>query len=255
MKLDNQVIVLLGAGLIGRTIINALHKKNSTIIVGDINVTPVKEWINNYCNNSNKNIQILEVDINSKKSIKNLIKIVSEEFGKIDAIVNSTYPRNKAYGKDFMKVKYEDFNENINLNLGSIFLVAKYFGKYFSKQGHGNIINFSSIYGVTAPKFDIYNGTKMTMPIEYAAIKSAIIHLTKYLATYFKNKNIKVNCISPGGILDNQPESFLKKYNQYCLNKGMLDKENLEGVVLFLLSEHSQYINGQNIIVDDGFTL
>ena len=93
------------------------------------------------------------------------------------------------------------------------------------------------------------------MPVEYAAIKSAIIHLTRYFAAYYKGKNIRFNCISPGGVYDNHEEGFRNKYGQHTLNKGMLDPSDLTGTLVFLLSEQSTYVNGQNIIVDDGFTL
>jgi len=95
----------------------------------------------------------------------------------------------------------------------------------------------------------------MTMPVEYACIKSAIIHLTKYMAKYFKGWNVRVNCISPGGILSGHPEQFLRNYNKHCLTKGMLDTEDVVGTLIFLLSDMSKYINGQNIVVDDGFCL
>jgi NAD(P)-dependent dehydrogenase (short-subunit alcohol dehydrogenase family) len=95
----------------------------------------------------------------------------------------------------------------------------------------------------------------MTMPVEYAAIKSAIIHLTKYLVKFLKNKNIRVNALSPGGIIDNQNTQFLQQYKKNCSNKGMLEKEDLSGSLLFLLSDMSKQINGQNLIVDDGFVL
>jgi NAD(P)-dependent dehydrogenase (short-subunit alcohol dehydrogenase family) len=95
----------------------------------------------------------------------------------------------------------------------------------------------------------------MTMPVEYACIKSGIISLTKYIAKYYKGYNIRANCISPGGIYNNQPEEFVRKYNSYCLNKGMLNKEDINGTLIFLLSDMSKYINGQNIVIDDGFSL
>jgi len=139
--------------------------------------------------------------------------------------------------------------------LGGYFLTTQQFAKYFYKQGYGNIINMSSIYGVVPPRFEIYKDTNMTNPIEYAAIKSALLHLTKYFAVYFKGKNIRINAISPGGILDRQPKEFLKAYSDLCLNKGMLDKDDLKGTLIYLLSDMSKYLNGQNIIVDDGFTL
>ena len=93
------------------------------------------------------------------------------------------------------------------------------------------------------------------MPVEYAAIKSGLIHLTKYMAKYFKGMNIRVNALSPGGIEDAQDKHFLQNYKQECLNKGMLDTADLEGTLVYLISDMSTYVNGQNIIVDDGFTL
>ena len=126
---------------------------------------------------------------------------------------------------------------------------------FFMKQGYGNIINIASIYGVIPPRFEIYEDTSMINPISYAAIKSAIIHITKYVAKYYKGKNIRVNCISPGGIIDNQPIDFVKKYKCFSLNKGMLESKDISGAVVFLISDLSKYINGQNIIVDDGWNL
>ena len=87
------------------------------------------------------------------------------------------------------------------------------------------------------------------------AIKSALINLTKYMAKYFKGSNIRFNSVSPGGIFNNQPDSFIKNYKSYCHDKGMLDPQDIDGAIIFLLSDSSKYINGQNIIIDDGFTL
>ena len=141
------------------------------------------------------------------------------------------------------------------MNLGGYFLTSQQFAKYFYEQGYGNIINLASIYGVVAPRFEIYNNTQMTNPVEYAAIKSGLIHITKYMAKYFKGKNIRVNTITLGGIEDKQPETFLKAYKKFCLNKGILDAKDISGTVLYLLSDLSEFVNGQNIVVDDGFTL
>ena len=95
----------------------------------------------------------------------------------------------------------------------------------------------------------------MISPIEYSAIKTGIIGVTKYLAKYCKGENIRVNCISPGGILDNQPEQFLNKYRESCNSKGILDARDILGALIFLLSDNSEYINGQNIVIDDGWSL
>jgi NAD(P)-dependent dehydrogenase (short-subunit alcohol dehydrogenase family) len=95
----------------------------------------------------------------------------------------------------------------------------------------------------------------MVSPIEYSAIKSGLISVTRYLAKYYQGMNIRVNCISPGGILDNQPDKFLHKYRASCNDKGMLDAEDLNGSIVYLLSDYSRYVTGQNIVVDDGWSL
>ena len=95
----------------------------------------------------------------------------------------------------------------------------------------------------------------MNSPIEYSAIKSGIISISKYLAKYYKNKNIRINCISPGGIRNNQSNLFIKKYRKSCNSKGLLDGTDISNLILFLLSEKSKYIYGQNLVIDDGWTL
>ena len=118
-----------------------------------------------------------------------------------------------------------------------------------------SLVNISSVYGVIAPKFDIYENTPMTMPVEYAAIKSGLIHLSKYVTKYVANSNFRVNVVSPGGIFDNQPSDFLKAYKDETFGKGMLDVKDVLGTIVFLLSSMSDLVNGQNIVVDDGFSV
>jgi NAD(P)-dependent dehydrogenase (short-subunit alcohol dehydrogenase family) len=255
--LSNKVVIITGgAGLLGQEFTKTVLQNNGIAIIGDYNKEKgleIKESLQKLYPKSIIEFHIL--DINNKNSIIDLINNLQKKFGKIDALVNNAYPRNKNYGQKFEDVTYNDFCENINLNLGGTFLISQQFLHYFSKQGYGNIINISSIYGITTPRFEIYNDTKMTMPVEYAAIKSSLIHLTKYMAKYYKGKNIRINAISLGGILDNQPSSFLKAYKSFCLNKGMLDKSDVNGTLLYLLSDNSTFMNGQNIIIDDGFSL
>ncbi len=255
--LENKVVVVTGgAGLIGQEHIKAIIENNGIAIIADINEelgNQVKDKLSQEL--GTKNIDFVKLDITSVDSLKDCIKYLDEKYQKIDALVNNAYPRNKNYGRHFFDVEYEDFIQNLGLNLGGYFTASQQFAKYFQTQDYGNIINISSIYGVIAPRFEVYDDTSMTMPVEYAAIKSGLIHLTKYMAKYFKGMNIKVNALSPGGIFDNQPKEFLERYKENCLNKGMLDKSDLKGTLVYLLSDMSKYVNGQNIVVDDGFCL
>lgn len=256
LLIGKVIVVTGGVGLLGKEFLQAVIENGGVGVIADINEIEglkFKEQLSNIYSDSQ--IDFFKLDITSKESIKDCIDYLYKKYVRIDALVNAAYPRNKNYGKRFEDVTYEDFCENVNLHLGGYFLTSQQFALFFKKQGYGNIVNIASIYGVVAPKFEIYEGTDMTMPVEYAVIKSAVIHLTKYMAKYFKGYNIRINCISPGGIFDKQPESFIKKYSSNCLNKGMLNKDDLKGTLIYLLSDMSRFVNGQNIVVDDGFTL
>lgn len=240
----NKNIVIIGSeGLIGSQLVSNL-KSQHTVIRADIS-TP----------KNNSDVPFYEVDIASEESVQSLIKNVSAKFSKIDCVVNCAYPRTKTYGKSYDKVSLSDFNANVNLHLGGYFNILKNFMIFFKTQGHGNIISFSSIYGAIPPRFEIYSGTEMTSPVEYAAVKSGIIHLTKYFAKIARGTSIRVNTISPGGVEDGQNPSFIKRYSELTRTQSMLKPENLAGPIQFLVSDESASIHGQNIIVDDGFTL
>lgn len=256
MLKDKVVVITGGAGLIGKEFVKAVIENDGIAIIADINEEfgiKVKDNLSKELNT--KNIDFVKLDITSKYSLTECIEYLDNKYKRIDALVNNAYPRNKNYGRHFFDVDYSDFVENLGLNLGGYFTASQQFTQYFKNQGYGNIVNISSIYGVVAPRFEVYDDTAMTMPVEYAAIKSGLIHLTKYMAKYFKGMNIKVNALSPGGIFDHQPEAFLDKYKEKCLNKGMLDNSDLKGTLVYLLSDMSKYVNGQNIVVDDGFSL
>ena len=249
---DKIVVVTGGAGLLGKTFCQEIANNGGVAVVAEYDIAIAQKLCTSL---QNDNIVPAQINITDKDSIIALINNISQKYGKIDALVNSAYPRNKNYGKHFFEVTYDDFCENIGMNLGGYFLTSQQFATYFEKQGYGNIINLASIYGVIAPRFEIYDNTPMTMPVEYAAIKSGLIHLSKYMTKYFKGKNIRVNTISLGGIEDKQPEAFLKAYKEFCLNKGMLNPNDIAGTLMYLLSDLSKFVNGQNIVVDDGFTL
>lgn len=240
MLTGKNIIVIGGNGLIGKSIAQSLAQNNANVIIADYSI--------------DDKFNHIFVDINSESSVDELIEKTSQD-QEIHGVINCAYPRNSTYGKKVEDVSLSSFNENVNLHLGGYFNVMKKFCLHFKKNNGGKIINFSSIYGSVAPKFEIYGDSKMTTPVEYAAIKSALNHLTKYFVKYFKNNEIQINTVSPGGIFDHQPKHFLDKYNANCISKGMLDKEDINGIITFLLSDASKYINGQDLIIDDGFTL
>lgn len=250
-----RIVVTGGAGLIGREFCLAIAANGGKAFVADRDLKAAKRIVadinQHYCGGA----EAAELDITEKRSVDILINDINSKYGRIDAVVNNAYPRNHRYGRRMEEVEYGDFCDNLGMHLGGYFLVMQRFSSYFKQEGCGNIINICSIYGIMAPRFEVYAGTQMTMPVEYAAIKSGVLHLTRYFAQYLKGSNIRVNSLSPGGILDGQPKEFLIRYQSMCAGKGMLNARDIRGSLVFLLSDESRYINGQNLVVDDGFSL
>lgn len=256
LDIKNKIIVVTGgAGQIGKEFIKAIARNGGIAIIADINESfglQVKDQIVSEI--KCENIDFIQMDITLKESLDKAIEILSNKYGKIDALVNNAYPRTHSWGKKgFFELDYEDISANLSMHLGGYILTSQEFAKYFKKQGYGNIVSISSIMGVYAPKFENYIGTNMQSPIEYSVIKAGIIHMSRYLAKFLKNTNIRSNVIAPGGILDNQPESFLKAYRNCCVSKGILDPQDICGTLVYLLSDASKFVSGQTIVVDDGW--
>lgn len=254
MTLNKVVVITGGAGTIGRAFANSVAAAGARVVIADINLTAASD-VARQIDASGKRAIAVTVDITSAASVDALIDSTVKAFGSVDGVVNNAYPRNKQYGRKVEDVTYEDFCENTNSHLGGYFLVMQRFARRFREQGGGSIVNMSSIYGVMAPRFEVYAGTPMTMPVEYAAIKAGVVHLTRYFAQYFKKDGVRVNSISPGGIRAGQPADFLERYDEHCGTKGMLDAADISGALLFLLSDEARFVTGQNLVVDDGFSL
>ncbi|MGQ7274408.1 oxidoreductase [Marinobacter sp. V034] len=254
MLLENKVILIVGAGgLLGREIVRSVVREGARVIAADIKqhlVDPLAQEL------GQDQVLPLEIDITDKDAVGEVFTIAEQKWKRIDGAVNTAYPRNENYGRKALDVTYEDFCENVGLHLGGYFLFMQQCACYAKESGEPfSLVNLSSIYGVIAPRFDIYNKTDMTMPVEYAAIKSALLHLNSYFTAFMKGTEFRVNAVSPGGLLDKQDEIFVSAYNSYCRSKGMLDKSSIVGAVSFLLSDLSQFICSQNLIVDDAFTV
>lgn len=254
MKLQGKVIAVCGSGgLIGRSIVGLLLSEGARVAAFDVSPAALVRLETEHP--GQQRLMGVHCDITKAESIQAALAISTKNLGAIDGAVNCAYPRNAGYGRKLLDITYEDFSENLSLHLGGYFLFMQQCARHCIDTGHPlSLVNFSSVYGVIAPRFDIYEGTPMTMPAEYAAIKSGLIHLSKYFSAYLRGTPFRVNCLSPGGILDAQPAAFLDQYRAHCHSKGMLDPVDLHGALLFLLSEASHFVVGQNLIIDDGFT-
>jgi len=256
--LQNQVVIVTGgAGLIGRGFVKAVVANGGTAIVADINEASGTKFAHELSTElGTNNIEFRKVDITNKESIRGMIDSVIARHERIDALVNNAYPRNKNYGRRFEDVTYEDFCENLNLHLGGYFLMSQEVSRAMVNQKSGVIINIASIYGFMAPRFELYENASFTSPVEYSAIKGGLLSLTRYLASYLGKDGIRVNAISPGGVYDNQSESFVTQYSEKTLiGHRMAETDDLTGALIFLLSDASRYVTGQNIVVDGGWSI
>jgi NAD(P)-dependent dehydrogenase (short-subunit alcohol dehydrogenase family) len=251
---DKTIVIAGAAGLLGKELVSKLIIAGASVLALDRDENSLGSLQKN-CPDKSR-LRCVVSDISDTNSINQVFALAEREYGVVNGAVNTAYPRNSRYGAKFFDVTYADFCENTALHLGCYFLFMQQCAQYAAnRKTPFSLVNIASIYGVIAPRFEIYEETAMTMPAEYAAIKAALIHLSKYVATYINNSQFRVNVVSPGGIWDKQPQKFLDAYKKQTLGKGMLDVSDVVGPILYLLSDSAQYINGQNLIVDDGFTL
>ncbi len=242
-RLTNKIIIVTGGnGLLGKEIISKITHEGAICINLDINHETAIDLTSIKC------------DITNTNSIDESIELIISKYKKIDGLVNNAYPRTVDWGNKFEDVAFESWQKNVDMQLNSYFYITQQVVKKMTVEKSGSIINMASVYGIVGPDFTVYDNTTMTMPVAYAAIKGGLINLTRYLASYLGPNNIRVNTISPGGIFDNQNPIFVENYNKKVPMRRMGLPDDISPSVVFLLSDDSQYITGQNIAIDGGWT-
>lgn len=237
---DKVIIVTGGSGLLGSEMLREVVNRGGTAINFDI-----------------KNIGegvFYQVDTTNQEEVRSSIKEVINKYGRIDGLVNNAYPRTEDWGIDFLEDKnLKSWRDNVDLQLNSYVACCQEVLHFMKKQNHGSIVNIASIYGVVGNDLSIYEGTDIGTVAPYSAIKGGLINFSRYLAALYGRFNIRVNCISPGGIFNHQHPTFVKNYEAKVPMKRMGTSKDISAPVTFLLSEDAQYITGQNLVVDGGW--
>jgi len=249
---EKTIIVSGGAGRIGSALAEAMLSRGAKVMIADVKRP---SFIERLPAESRANVAFMEGDATQVETTDGIIHATIERFGQLHGAVHSAYPRSPGWGTKFEDLQPENLSADLMDQLGGTIMFSQRVVKALREAGGGSLVLISSIQGLSAPKFRHYEGTGMSSPIEYSAIKAGVNAVARYLAKYLVGESIRVNTVSPGGILDAQPESFLTRYREECANKGMLDAEDIVGTVCFLLSDDSKYVNGQNIVVDDGWSV
>jgi NAD(P)-dependent dehydrogenase (short-subunit alcohol dehydrogenase family) len=247
-----RVLISGGAGRIGAATALAVARAGGIPLVADVDPAGLERV--GECLAAWPHHRIL-ADLRGAAGIEACQKAALAAAGGIEAAVHAAYPCSTGWGASFEELNEAHLAVDLQAQLGGAILFSQSLLRHFSACGGGDLIHVASIQGVAAPKFHHYAGTAMGSSVEYAAIKAGVIAISRWLAKYHRDQGIRVNCVSPGGILDQQPASFLERYRADCTNIGMLEGADVAATIVFLLSEGARAINGQNLIVDDGWTL
>ncbi len=243
---DKKIMVVGAAGLIGSEITKQLLGEGAKVIAVDPNAEIMKSVDHLFK-------VTIGTDINEQEIVE-VCSAASSEHKTIHGFVNCSYPRTKTWGKDIFETTVEDFRANMDLHLNSYFIWMRSISKVMVEQKQGSIVNFGSIYGMRAPRFEVYAGTTMSNTPTYAAIKSGITHLTKYFASSLGKFGVRANVVSPGGVFDNQNETFVNNYCNMVPLRRMATPQDIAKPTAFLLSDEAAYISGVELPVDGGWT-
>lgn len=250
-SIENQIIVLTGgAGLFGRGLVASLAATGAKLIIASRDLAQL-ERIAAEENGKGGFVVAEKLDQGDEPSVLALRDRVLDRFGRVDGLVNNAVAR-PMRSPDAPVAAWE---ESMRVNATGVFLMTRAFGEVMCRQQSGSIVNVSSIQGNVGPSLELYEGTNMgDPPPDYFFHKAGMINLTRYYAALYGRSGVRVNCVSPGGFFNHQPEPFLGRYCARTFLNRMADSTDLGGPVIFLLSEAARYVTGANLAVDGGYT-
>lgn len=262
---DKVAVVTGGVGLIGAEFCKTLAEAGASVAVVDVNASSIQVAVDTLTK-SGYNALGIATDITKPESVHAMVEKVISEFGRLDVLVNSAALDPKfdptAAQKGIAPGAFEDYpladwNAAMNVNLTGMFLVTQACVKKMLKNKKGSIINICSTYGLNGPDQRIYikDGKRVAYkPVYYTVTKAGVLGFTKYLAAYYAETEIRVNALTPGGVFNNHEEYFVKNYSAKTILGRMAKKDEMNGALLFLASDASSYMTGNNLIVDGGWT-
>ena len=263
---DRVAVVTGGAGLLGAEFCKTLAEAGACVAIVDLNLAAADKVAEGLTKDGYR-VKGFGVDITQPDSIKQFVASVLSDFGRLDILVNSAALDPKfdpdAASRGIAPGSFEDYpldqwNAALNVNLTGMFLITQACVKPMLAQGgKGSIINICSTYGLNGPDQRIYikQGKRVAFkPVYYTVTKAGVLGFTKYLAAYYADSEIRVNALTPGGVFNNHEEYFVKNYSAKTILGRMARKDEMNGALLFLASDASSYMTGNNVVVDGGWT-
>jgi len=259
MSLNGRVALITGgAGHIGRAAAAALAELGCRLVLVDLPAAVPDSAAKDVQQRYGMECVGLACDLEDSDAIREIPGRIDHFAGRLDILINCAAlvgtSQLKGWSVPFPEQKEAAWRKTLDINLTAPFLLSQLLSPALELSGHGSIINMASIYGIAAPDWSLYNETQIGNPAAYAASKAGLLQLTRWLAATLAPR-VRVNAITPGGILRGQPSSFIEKYEKRTPLARLGREEDLLGAIAYLASDLSEYVTGHNLIVDGGWTV
>jgi NAD(P)-dependent dehydrogenase (short-subunit alcohol dehydrogenase family) len=255
-ELTGKVIVISGScGLIGRAFCEAASQFGAHVVCADIAIANPEKFASELEERHERKMRGFALDVSKKSEVEDLKAFVLKEFGRIDGMVCGHQNKSHLKFEPFEQVTEENWDTVVEINLKGTFLMCQVIGSYMAEQGKGSIINIPSTYSVVAPNQNLYKGTSLGCPAAYSASKGGIDALSRYLASYWAAKNVRVNMITPHGVWNNHEEQFEKNFANFSPLQRLSYNHEVASAMVYLLSDASSYVTGDNMLVEGGWTV
>ena len=262
--LSGKVAVITGgAGILGQHFCRGVASAGANVAVVDVDIDKACTLASDLQKDFGVRALGVHCDVANPASVGNMVDTVCQELGQINLLHNNAASKSdnlNAFFAPFENYSLDEWRKVMAVNIDGMFLVAQAVGRKMIERGTGgSIVQTASIYGVMAPDQRIYEGSfyldrPINTPAVYSASKAAVIGLSQYLATYWASKGIRVNTLTPGGTESGQNEEFKRRYSARIPMGRMAAPSEMVGALLYLLSDASSYVTGQNILVDGGLS-
>lgn len=261
---DKNIVITGATGILGKNFCEGLAACGGNLALIDVHQETLNEAVGILQKKYQVKVRGYSCDVADEDQVSRAVKAIESDFGHIDVLHNNAASKSSnldEFFQDFEKYSYKIWKEVMSVNIDGMFLMAKHVGEHMVRKNiKGSIIQTASIYGVVAPDQRIYEGSfymnrQISSPAVYSASKSAVIGLTNYLAAYWGAKGIRVNTLTPGGVESGQNTVFQNKYSARVPMNRMGQAEELIGALVYLASDASSYVTGQNLIVDGGLSV